>query len=108
MRRFQNLAEVAAARVLKAPRLKILFLAAILLGAIVCANAAGEKPFPPAADVKGDWSFTAAAKLPNVLIIGDSISIGYTRLVRGKLAGQANVYRPMCSKGPSRKKSRPN
>jgi len=31
--------------------------------------------------------------LPNVLIYGDSISIGYTPVVRDRLAGQANVYR---------------
>ena len=31
--------------------------------------------------------------LPNVLIYGDSISIGYTQRVRQKLAGKANVYR---------------
>lgn len=31
--------------------------------------------------------------LPNVLIIGDSISIGYTLQVRTNLAGIANVYR---------------
>ncbi len=29
---------------------------------------------------------------PNVLIIGDSISIGYTGPLRGKLKGKANVY----------------
>jgi hypothetical protein len=32
--------------------------------------------------------------LPNVLIIGDSISIGYTRQVRDGLRGKANVIRP--------------
>jgi hypothetical protein len=31
--------------------------------------------------------------LPNILIYGDSISIGYTQVVRDQLAGQANVYR---------------
>ena len=31
--------------------------------------------------------------LPNVLLIGDSISIGYTPYVRMKLAGKADVYR---------------
>lgn len=31
--------------------------------------------------------------LPNVLIIGDSISIGYTPFVKEYLAGKANVYR---------------
>jgi hypothetical protein len=32
--------------------------------------------------------------LPRVLILGDSISIGYTRLVRRQLEGRANVHRP--------------
>jgi hypothetical protein len=32
--------------------------------------------------------------LPRVLLIGDSISIGYTLPVRAKLAGRANVHRP--------------
>ena len=57
-------------------------------------------PFTPAADLKGAWSFTAGPKLPNVLLIGDSISIGYTRMVREKLTGKANVYRPMNGTGP--------
>ncbi len=33
------------------------------------------------------------AKLPNVLIYGDSISIGYTARVREQMKGKANVYR---------------
>jgi len=33
-------------------------------------------------------------ELPRVLIIGDSISIGYTLPVRAALAGKANVHRP--------------
>lgn len=33
------------------------------------------------------------ASLPNVLIYGDSISIGYTERVRSQLKGEANVYR---------------
>lgn len=57
-------------------------------------------PFTPASDMQGAWSFTADPKLPNVLILGDSISIGYTLGARGKLAGKANVYRPMRGKGP--------
>ena len=40
-------------------------------------------------------------KLPNVLIIGDSISIGYTVAVRELLAGKANVYRPPTNCGPT-------
>jgi len=39
--------------------------------------------------------------LPRVLIIGDSISIGYTREVRQHLAGRANVHRPSVNCGPT-------
>lgn len=35
--------------------------------------------------------------LPRVLLIGDSISIGYTQEVRRRLAGKANVHRPPCN-----------
>lgn len=40
-------------------------------------------------------------KLPNVLIIGDSISIGYTVAVRELLSGKANLYRPPTNCGPT-------
>lgn len=36
-------------------------------------------------------------ELPNVMLIGDSISGGYTETVRNLLAGKANVYRPLKS-----------
>jgi len=39
--------------------------------------------------------------LPRVLLIGDSISIGYTVPVRGLLAGKANVHRPRTNCGPT-------
>ena len=41
------------------------------------------------------WTFTPDPALPNVLILGDSISIGYTLQVRELLQGKANVFRPM-------------
>jgi len=41
------------------------------------------------------WNFKPDPALPNVLIIGDSISIGYTLPVRAALAGTANVFRPL-------------
>lgn len=63
-------------------------------------QAADAGTFTPEADLKGDWGFTANPTLPNVLLIGDSISIGYTRAVRERLQGKANVYRPMRGKGP--------
>ncbi len=37
--------------------------------------------------------------LPNVLIYGDSISMGYTLQVRNKLKNKANVYRLHCNGG---------
>ena len=39
--------------------------------------------------------------LPRVMLIGDSISIGYTLPVREKLAGIANVHRPPENCGPT-------
>ena len=41
------------------------------------------------------------ADLPRVLLIGDSISIGYTLPVRKKLEGKANVHRPPTNCGPT-------
>jgi hypothetical protein len=43
------------------------------------------------------------AGLPRVLLIGDSISIGYTLQVRKALEGKANVHRPPTNCGPSSK-----
>lgn len=39
--------------------------------------------------------------LPRVLLIGDSISIGYTLPVRAALADEANVHRPPVNCGPT-------
>ena len=39
--------------------------------------------------------------LPRVLLIGDSISIGYTAHVRAMLKGVANVHRPLTNCGPT-------
>lgn len=41
--------------------------------------------------------------LPRVLLIGDSISIGYTVPVRKLLDGKANVHRPLTNCGPTTK-----
>lgn len=50
------------------------------------AKKAVNPSFVPVADVPG---------LPRVLLIGDSISMGYTVPVRTRLAGIANVHRPL-------------
>ncbi len=58
---------------------------------------AKRKPNPtmdPIQDVEG---------LPRVLLIGDSISIGYTLGVREALKGKANVHRPPTNCGPTTK-----
>jgi acyl-CoA thioesterase-1 len=43
---------------------------------------------------KVNWNVVVDPKLPNALIIGDSISMGYTHPVRELLKGKANVIRP--------------
>ena len=39
------------------------------------------------------------SKLPNVLILGDSISIGYTPFVKELLEGEATIFRPLFENG---------
>lgn len=52
------------------------------------------------AEKKGqDLRITPDPKLPNVLLLGDSISIGYHQAVSKRLAGKANVFRPVRSNG---------
>lgn len=62
------------------------------LGTKTSAPKAG--PLSPIQDVAG---------LPRVLLIGDSISIGYTLAVRAELKGLANVHRPPTNCGPTTK-----
>ena len=48
------------------------------------------------------WDFVQdAAGLPKVLLIGDSVSRGYTQAVRKALAGKANVHRAPENCGPT-------
>ena len=54
-----------------------------------------RKPNPAMAKVED------VAGLPRVLLIGDSISIGYTVPVREMLKGKANVHRPLTNCGPT-------
>lgn len=54
-----------------------------------------QQHYTPAADLRGEWDFVPDPALPNVLILGDSISIAYTLDVRKNLQGKANVFRPM-------------
>ena len=56
-----------------------------------------RKPNPVFAPVKDD------SKLPRVLLIGDSISIGYTLPTREFLKGKANLHRIPTNGGPTTK-----
>ena len=61
------------------------FFVALLVLIQLVAAAPKKGPFKQIEDVEG---------LPRVLLIGDSISIGYTLQVRELLKGKANVHRP--------------
>ncbi len=79
------------------------FIAVTARGAAFAEDLAGEaraerpqlRPAFPAAFAP----VTDLPNLPNVLLIGDSISIGYTLAVRELLAGRANVFRPAAADG---------
>lgn len=48
------------------------------------------------------WDFVADdPQLPRVLLIGDSVSRGYTQAVRKALAGKANIHRAPANCGPT-------
>ncbi len=85
---------------LRLPRAAAMILVWAMAYTAFAADPAVTPPKTGAAAVQPtDWAFTPDPKLPNVLILGDSISIGYTRDVRSALNGKANVYRPMAANG---------
>lgn len=63
-----------------------------LTAAVAKAEEPGPEPYTPPESLAGSWEFTPAAGLPNVLLVGDSITLGYARMVRTELAGEANVF----------------
>lgn len=76
-------------------------------GQAAAPQAPAPKTAPPKAAAKGaDKAAEQPAPqpidpaLPTVLVLGDSISIGYTPALREALQGVANVVRPMGRKGP--------
>ena len=74
-------------------RFTVLIIALVLAGS---SHAFAQRKGTPAfADVKDD------PNLPRVLLIGDSISIGYHVAVRDALKGKANVHRPKTNCGPT-------
>lgn len=75
----------------------------LLLVAVACAATASAPAVEPGSfEEKADqfsWAVEPDPALPNVLLLGDSISVGYTLPVREGLKGRANVYRPVTSDG---------
>ena len=72
------------------------FPSVVLLGVLLaCSPAFAAKP-------KAGGAVATDSTLPNVLILGDSISIGYTPVVRDALKGKANVIRPSANCGETR------
>jgi lysophospholipase L1-like esterase len=71
-------------------------LSLVLLPPLLAAPAvAARRPNPAMAPITDDPA------LPRVLLIGDSISIGYTLPVRDMLKGKANVHRILTNGGPT-------
>ncbi len=86
------------------PQMKLrLALATLLVTSLVCALAQAATP-QAAKPTKKDPAMEAITDLPGlprVLLIGDSISIGYTLPVRDLLKGKANVHRIPENGGPT-------
>ena len=74
------------------PLLFATLLALPALGQAQNTNPKRPNPMAPIRDVAG---------LPRVLLIGDSISIGYTLPTRELLKGKANVHRILTNGGPT-------
>jgi acyl-CoA thioesterase-1 len=77
-----------------------------MLGVSLVLQAALFAQAPPASSPPSDPNpafseITDAPGLPRVLLIGDSISIGYTLPTRARLQGQANVHRIPVNGGPT-------
>ncbi|MCX6906429.1 MAG: SGNH/GDSL hydrolase family protein [Verrucomicrobia bacterium] len=77
---------------------------AVLVFALASTEAADAKKSAAVRPRKADPAFAVVTddpKLPRVLLIGDSISIGYTVAVRELLKGKANLHRIPVNGGPT-------
>ena len=74
--------------------------AVLLTGSVSLANAQDQKKAKPKRPPNPAFApVTDDPALPRVMLIGDSISIGYTVDTRKSLAGKANVHRPAANCG---------
>jgi len=84
---------------------RLLATATLLLFACSLARAHEDRPASPPEPAKRVRPEFAPVEddlqLPRVLLIGDSISMGYTLPVRKLLEGKANVHRPAANCGPT-------
>lgn len=71
----------------------LLLRTALVAFSLVSLGGAEKAPAPKAPN-PSLAQITDVAGLPRVLLLGDSISIGYTLPTRARLAGKANVHRP--------------
>jgi hypothetical protein len=69
----------------------------------ICADDAKKNPRPKRKPNSAMAQIDDVPGLPRVMLIGDSISIGYTVPVRELLRGKANVHRPRTNCGPTTK-----
>ena len=76
------------------------WLCAFALAGVACANAQ-DLAWLQQTNLLERGGSVRVEKLPDVLILGDSISLGYTPQVKARLKGVANVSRPACNCGPS-------
>ncbi len=89
---------------MKSWRVGVLLMIGVALGSAVCGGAelAAAQPKPPRPKPAGPMQpIVDDPALPRVLLLGDSISIGYTLPTRAALAGKANVHRPAANCGPT-------
>lgn len=86
-------------------RRQILWLMSLVLLCTGCTSSISQEAQFYTSDQDRDGLVQSASRqgLPNVLIIGDSISIGYTPVVRELLKDRANVQRPQANCGDTRR-----
>jgi lysophospholipase L1-like esterase len=85
---------------MKTAALTLIAIIAFACAARAQSTAAAPKPAAPAR-AAANAPVVDDPKLPRVLLIGDSISIGYTGPVRKLLEGKANVHRILGNGGPT-------
>ncbi len=75
---------------------------AMITMVMVLLPALGAQPRKPLGKVRAEFRpVVDAPDLPRVLLIGDSISMGYTLPTRALLRGEANVHRIPTNGGPT-------